>query len=279
MAGHREKETRKLTVLEKINIEMDKKAKAFRKQMKKGRIIHTPSHYGDSNWRLQLGDIRINNQLEMGLRDHIQGTLLVQHLLRKGHLNAAAVSQVDWNAIHGGSKLLPIGDRLWMTKYVSGFCPTARQMFFRDQKRKSETQEQFDQDFNRWKSPICPLCKLEEETSEHILQCTNRKMAAHRKKMRKELKVWFDLQHTDPLISKCILSALHSCGESTFRESMEVFTFDEIYLSCASSQDQIGWTNFLFGRIYQSNGRNYNVRIYSVNFPNNVTLRRHGQSV
>ena len=135
MAGHREKETRKLTVLEKINIEMDKKAKAFRKQMKKGRIIHTPSHYGDSNWRLQLGDIRINNQLEMGLRDHIQGTLLVQHLLRKGHLNAAAVSQVDWNAIHGGSKLLPIGDRLWMTKYVSGFCPTARQMFFRDQKR------------------------------------------------------------------------------------------------------------------------------------------------
>ena len=86
------------------------------------------------------------------------------------------VKFVDWDAIHRGSKLITAGERLWMTKYVSGFCGTASQMFYRDAKKKTETQKQFDNDHSRWKNDLCPLCHLEHENTKHVLCCTNRKM-------------------------------------------------------------------------------------------------------
>ena len=74
-------------------------------------------------------------------------------------------------------------------------------------------------------------------------------MISHRKKMIKDLKVWFDLQHTDPAITHCILSVLQTCGHTTFCLAMEPLTSDEMYHRCALSQDLIGWNNFHFGRI------------------------------
>ena len=83
VAGHQEKKKRRLSFLEQLNVEMDHKAKAFRRLIEKGRLTHAPSHYGDTNWCVQLGNLHLSHNLEMGLRDHIQGTALVNHLLQK----------------------------------------------------------------------------------------------------------------------------------------------------------------------------------------------------
>ena len=80
------------------------------------------------------------------------------------------------------------GDRLWLSKFVSGFVATAVQMTFRDQKKKKESQEEFGNDHRRWKSDLCPLCLKTKETIQHVLQCDCKQMAKCRKKTLTTIK-------------------------------------------------------------------------------------------
>ena len=113
VAGHQEKKKRRLSVYEKLNILMDKKAKAFRRSLEKGRHQHTPSIIDRKNWSLKLGNVHISYDIEQGIRDHVQGTEIINHLIRNDTLSRQAVQHIDWSA-----KLLPAGDKLWMSKFT-----------------------------------------------------------------------------------------------------------------------------------------------------------------
>ena len=70
--------------------------------------------------------------------------------------------------MEGASKMQTSGEKLWLAKFVSGFVATAIQMTYRDQKRKKETQEEFENDYRRWKYDLCPVCKKESKTQYDI---------------------------------------------------------------------------------------------------------------
>ena len=187
--------------------------------------------------------------MTLRIRDHVQGTEIINHLIRNDTLSRQAVQHIDWNAIKGGAKLLPAGDKLWMSKFASGFCATASQMCFRDVKKKDENQDEYDKDYTKWKSDRCPLCKTERENSAHVLQCTYKRATKNRLRQLRDMRTWFDLQHTDPIISSCILHTLESSHDQTFHDSMTSITSDEEYIQAALSQDSIGRVNFCYGRI------------------------------
>ena len=165
-----------------------------------------------------------------------------------------------------GAKLLPAGDKLRISKFVSGFCATASQMCYSDAKKKDENQEDYDKDYTKRKNDRCPMCKTERETSAHVLHCTHKRATRNRCRQIRDLSTWFDLQHTDPIISSCIIQTLESSHEHNFYDSMVCLTSDEVYLQCALSQDAIGRTNFGFGGIskqWRTLQRDYLLREYS----------------
>ena len=151
--------------------------------------------------------------------------------------------------IGGASKYQTSGDRLWISKFVSGFSATAVQMKYRDQKKKGEKQRGFDQDFKRWKCDLCPICRLAQETQFHVIGCTAKRAVKYRNKTHTELSDWFGQQHTDPMVSQCISHVLHHNGTVSFTEAMEKITDEGTYIEAAQSQDNIGFHNFQFGRI------------------------------
>ena len=266
VAGHQEKKKRHLNIYERLNIEMDCKAKAFRKLIEKGHVQHKPTIVSQHNWSLRIGSVYVSYNMEQSIRDHIQGTELINYLIRNQSMTMQAIPHVDRNAIKGGTKLLPAGDKLWISKFVSGFCATASQMCLRDVKKKDEKQEDYDTDYTKWKNDQCPLCKIERENSAQVLHCTHKRAVHNRSRQIRDLSIWFDLQHTYPLLSSCIIHTLESSQDHTFYDSMSCLTSDEEYLQCALSQDAIGRVNFGFGRIskrWRNLQRAYLAREYS----------------
>lgn len=83
-------------MFESLNIEMDLKAKAFRRLLEKGQINHKPEIFCDTNWTISLGSLYVSYDLEQSLCDHIQGTELVNHLIR---------TQKNDNVIHKAHRL------------------------------------------------------------------------------------------------------------------------------------------------------------------------------
>ena len=181
-----------MTIYEQLNIEMDKKAKAFWRLIEKERVIHCPTIFSPHNRKIMLGNLHVSYNIEQSLRDHVQGTELINHLIRTNKLSRDAVRHIDWDAIKGGAKLLPAGDKLWMSKFVSGFCATASQMTLRDREKKSESQLQYDMDYLKWKNNAWPLCKEDRENTEHVLQCPHKRARRNRHRQLKESGLTFN---------------------------------------------------------------------------------------
>ena len=122
-------------------------------------------------------------------------------------------------------------------------------MTYRHRKPKTVSQEEYDNDFRKWKDDRCPICKLERETPQHILSCTSRRCVHFRIETNTSLPEWFTQQHTGPFISQSILLVLFHDGTLSFEDSMRRFTNEELYIQAARSQDYINYDHFQFGRM------------------------------
>lgn len=247
--GHQDDYKQRLNFYELLNIEMDKRAKLFRARLEQSPSLHRPWLFGDTQWHVGVSNIHFGYNLEYSIRDHVQGSYLINHLTQKRDLPIGMAGFVDWDAIHRGAQLVTAGEKLWMSKFVSGFCGTASQMCFRDTKKSTESQSEFDQDFKRWKSNMCPLCKIVRENTKHVITCSYRKAQKYRLKQIDEFETWLQHRRTDPKIVTCIIRCLRSNGELSFLTTMRSMSVSEDYLTCANLQDQIGYENFWFGRI------------------------------
>lgn len=52
--------------------------------------------------------------------------------------------------------------------------------------------EEFDNDFRRWRSDLCPICKLERETQHRVMCCTSKGMERIRRKEDRTFSDQFD---------------------------------------------------------------------------------------
>ena len=249
VAGHQDGKKRKLNLYERLNVECDTRSKNFRAKIENGDIIHEPVQFGYEHWSVALGQFRMSYGLKSSINEHVLGTKLINKMISRSDLTRQMVPMIDWDAMEGASKMQTSGERLWLAKFVSGFIATAIQMSYRDQKRKTETQEEFENDYRRWKCDKCPVCKKERETQYHILVCTSKRIYKRRMKTINDMSKWFDEQRTDPLISQCVDSVLRQDGNLSFKTAMTNLTLDSNYLHAAACQDIIGFKNFIIGRV------------------------------
>ena len=187
--------------------------------------------------------------LKSNIKDHTLGTKKVNKMIERKEVSRQAVPLIDWKAIENASKLQTTGDKLWIAKFVSGFIVNAVQMTYRHQQKKSETDEQYHNDFRRWKSDLCPICKNERENQHHIMCRGARNMRRYRKKTIKSLSQWLEQNGTDPILSEMILLVLYQDGNISFYKTAKMITDNEEYYRLALDQDCIGYQNFIMGRI------------------------------
>ena len=154
------------------------------------------------------------------------------HLAKKGVLSSEAFDLVDWPAIERMMNHMPQQFRLWVTKHVSKFCATNKQLF---RMRKIN-------------SPACPCCGDDEiqEDTRHQLHCRDPKRYELLVEGITDLEQWFLEVDTEPNLAACLCRFLRFRGRESFSD-MPILT--QALRQAAEDQDNIGWDNLLEGRM------------------------------
>jgi hypothetical protein len=138
--------------------------------------------------------------------------------------------EVDWEHLHACLQTKPDGFRTWLSKQHSNFCAT-----------RTQTQRWFGSEDN-----MCPSCLAIEERAEHLCQCQD--PARHRllETNTDELVCWMsNNDNTHPDIIRWVESYILGHGRSQVWLENCPCSIQEL----VASQNQIGWRNFMEGRI------------------------------
>ena len=252
--GHADKTKLVLNRFEKLNVLMDERAKEFRSQIEHSMISHSPTLLDPHQYSIWIHDHRVSCDIDYSIKSHIHGNKMKLKLDEKGDLSSAAFDLVDWYSIAGASKSLTISEKLWLTKFVSGFSPTASQMYYREcsKAKRKKHQKTVEEEINTtapWNDDTCPLCNIHRENTKHVLVCMNDGAVEHRKQAISEFEEWLTVQRTNPTIITCFIRRMKEEDCQTYSDAMNSISSDSIDLKAASEQDLIGHTNFLFGRL------------------------------
>ena len=285
--GHAEDFKPVLNRYEKLNILMDRKAKHFRKQFEDGTVTHHVSYLGARFYSIWIDNKRISSKLEYNIKDHIHGTAMRRKLVEKGDVLVEGIDMIDWEAIGMAGKHLTAYEKLWVTKFTSGFCGTATQMHYRyvskkkkkekealdelDENEENNTEQQkdivIDQEVSQWTHNLCPLCSTVRENTKHVLICPQKEATFYRSQQFTIFSDWLISQKSDPHFRECVIMVLRSKTNMSFAAAMRTITTSRLHLTAAQEQDIIGLPNFLLGRLSRK-WREVQRSYFSHQFPN-----------
>lgn len=215
-----------------LNVDMDRKAKSYlRRLFRQSHAPAVPTDVHDEGWRCIVRDTKITSSPAEPIRFHIAAKILQTHLHDRDVLPASLFFAVDWTANGGAFRDFPQLFRLWATKHVSGICGVGRQMKLRGE----------------WEDDKCPCCD-EVERTKHVVVCPDPRRHDVWMDALESLEAWFGETKTDPAISRCILETLIPRTPTHFNNS-HVDPSDLFLRAAAEDQDEIGWMNFVEGRI------------------------------
>ena len=155
-----------------------------------------------------------------------------QFLCRKGTLTSHTYECVDWQANGKALKSMSFGERIWATKFVSGFNGCAKMMVRCKQ----------------WESDICPQCGSCIESNWHVLWCTDSKAKSQRHQLTVNFDTWMTENQTHPALHRLIIMILQQ-GDTTSFSRCARSNIDPQITALAQEQDEIGMKNFFHGRI------------------------------
>ena len=166
----------------------------------------------------------------------------------KQTITATGFADTDWESVEHCLHHSPHLLHLWATKHVSGFCATNACLHHRDKTH----------------SPVCPICKLPTsiETTRHILHCSSPLITPIWNEAVDNLRTSLQQTKTHPELQDAIISYVRHRGSRTFHQLAPTPNLSAL----ATSQDDIGWDNFLEGKI-SYHFRNYQHRYYSTHHP------------
>jgi len=230
--GHRDKTKKTLTQLERLNVMMDKRAGLLRQRLET-QTDYTFSHlHNMQQWTVSHNGNIITRNLEKNMTNLLFERKMFKHLIEKKKYHPDAPSMINWDAIERASKLLPKSRQLWVTKFASGFLPTALAM----------------QGRGDWDDTKCPICQNVTETTNHILSCSDERASNIYRNRLKRFETWMLSVNTDPILVLIIVSSLKPKYPTSFYDPQ--FHYQSPTLTKASqSQDVIGWYPFFKGHI------------------------------
>jgi hypothetical protein len=172
----------------------------------------------------------MSDEVGTAVRDTVGRTKVMTHLIKTKQLTAAQFNLIYWELIGTTMSSSPQLYQLWASKQVTLFCATGRMMLA----------------MKMWDNDRCPCCKTVEETTKHILICTDPEMADCFSLALEDLECWLDAHETHPSLQEFLVNYIKSQGTSTFSQLPNL---PQDMLTLASDQDAIGWHNCLEGKI------------------------------
>jgi hypothetical protein len=188
--GHQDETGVPLDFWETLNVQMDSDAK---QHWAETHHSVTPSQkiWGEP-WRVWLGPQKATSSLSVTLQNFCSEQSASKYWRSKPHIGDR-FELVDWEAIGGAMKLVPLNRQIWISKHVTGFCATGHNMF----RRKIRTTAQ------------CPRCR-DDETPEHVWKCQGAAANTTWATSLCSLKSWLQENHTHPEMSMAIIEYLDS---------------------------------------------------------------------
>jgi len=177
-------------------------------------------------WSLTIQDNLVLLDPRSEILNHLSAQMAIPYWISRGHLTASSVQLVNWSTLEFTLSACPATYWMWLSKFASGHSAVGCNMHR----------------WKHWDSPVCPICHLMEEDTDHVLVCLNTEHTAQWHTLTNTLQQWLDSVHTHPAISHCIITTLHGCSSLLFSSNA--------WWSCwlvAKAQDQIGFFGFLLG--------------------------------
>jgi hypothetical protein len=139
---------------------------------------------------------------------------------------------IDWRSVHNTLHKLPWLFQLWASKQVLGIAGTMKFLLYQD-----------------GRSPLCPSCLESNKTCKHIASCPEAVRAAAFRQSTNKVKKWMENNGTYPDVKLLLLQYLRGYGLTTCLECASSLNLPPILCKYATSQDVIGWDNFVMGMI------------------------------
>ena len=115
---------------EKLNCEVDRGAKEYLQFILASKILPEERLYGPQ-WRVSIDGVYVHKKLNKKIQHAKHKQPLIDHMVWKGKLTRTSAKMIDWEAIEKAGKSLPQCKQTWLTKHISRFNATGRQMFCR----------------------------------------------------------------------------------------------------------------------------------------------------
>ena len=146
-------------------------------------------------------------------------------------MDGATFDKVDWynfwNAMHSTPRLFQV----WASKQIMNLAYTNK----------------FRAKFMEGLSPLCPSCKLVEETCCHVIRCTDRGRVQTLFQSLDTVEKWLSDTYTEPGLHYCIMTYARGRGSMTMSGICSALGPE--YRSMGYGQDLIGWRRFMEGMI------------------------------
>jgi len=228
VAGHQDNFLRveDLPLLAQLNVQADLMAKQALHSLGLARTPPLLTPIPDERWALQISDLPISLDPRSTILDHLSRQTALPYWIQKGFVSAAAAPSVDWELLGTALSTRPPTYQMWASKFASGHSAVGCTMAH----------------WKRWDSPACPFCQHPAENTLHVLLCPHPTRTAVWHQAVEDLRTWLVDSDTSPVITSCIVPALHARGSSQFSSHAA--------LPCsmaASTQDQIGFFPFMLG--------------------------------
>jgi hypothetical protein len=218
-----------LTPLERINVEMDTKAKAHWETTKATCDDERQHYFADKPWSISLGGEKLVTDLVSTIHDWCQKPRIHEKWIEKARLPVDKLDHVDYTTTELAMKSVEPTVRRWITKHTSGFCGVNMWM-------------------HRWKwrdSAKCPRCEEPIEDANHVWLCQGAESPARWMVALASLRVEMALARTDPFLTNIIISRLTSWQSGSDLENFP--TLPPHYQLTLLHQDRQGWNNFFMG--------------------------------
>ena len=163
------------------------------------------------HWNVAIEGNTITGDVVNRITDYITSAAMKKFLIRTSKLCEDTYNWVDWESSGRAIQGMRPAERVWVTKFASGFCGTASMM----SRWKS----------GGWESDRCPLCGTSRETVDHLLWCSASSCKQRRHDATIDFVQWMRDNHTEASIQYCITQILQQGPSTNFRPiQMNVLT-------------------------------------------------------
>ena len=231
--GHQDKHLPKsrLDKWAQLNIDMDRLAKRrLRKALKQPVPANIPLPY--ERLVVSFQGTKLSSINKAYLYQEIYGVETKRHWVEKTkQIPSHLVDQgVAWDALGKALSREPFGKRRWLCKHCAKQCGVGRCLL----RRQYQTHNN------------CPRCDQPDETTTHVLQCQASSAIDEWQEAIAALELWMGKESTHTALTSAILTRLEAWQQAV---PLQPIKGSRALKEAIEAQDQLGWENFLLGRL------------------------------